>query len=100
MLIVKPKLIKWNQIVRRIMRNRKNIGILFLMIATFLNPFGYAELFALVMNFTGDYWTTTYIFYVLAFLSFLVSFYLLRINPFKLVRDKIKAFLSKKDLNI
>ena len=100
MLIVKPKLIKWNQKVQEIMRNRKNIGILFLMIATFLNPFGYAELFALVMNFTGDYWTTTYIFYVLAFLSFLVSFYLLRINPLKLAKEKIKSIFSKKDLKL
>lgn len=93
--IVERKLIKWNQTVQGIMRNRKNIGILFLMIATFLNPFGYAELFALVMNFTGDYWTTTYIFYVLAFLSFLVSFYLLRINPIALIREKIKVLFKK-----
>jgi hypothetical protein len=77
---------------------RKNIGILFLMIATFLNPFGYAELFALVMKLSGDYWTTTYIFYVLASLSFLVSFYLLKINPIKHVNDKLKK-IFKKDLN-
>jgi arginine exporter protein ArgO len=77
------------------MRNRKNIGILCLMIATFLNPFGYAELFALVMKFTGDYWTTTYIFYALAVVFFSVAFYLLRINPIALIREKIKVLFKK-----
>jgi len=74
---------------------RKNIGILFLMIATFLNPLGFSELFALVMKLSGDYWITTYIFYVLALLSFLVSFYLLKINPIKVAKEKFKKILKK-----
>ena len=94
--IVERKLIKWNQTVQGIMRNRKNIGILCLMIATFLNPFGYAELFALVMKLSGDYWITTYIFYVLASLFFLLSFVLLKINPIELILGKIKKVFSKK----
>jgi hypothetical protein len=77
------------------MRNRKNIGILCLMIATFLNPFGYAELFALVMKYTGDYWTTTYIFYVLAAVFFLGAFYLLKLNPIILVREKLRRLFKK-----
>jgi hypothetical protein len=75
---------------------RRKIGILFLMIATFLNPFGYAELFALGMKLFGDYWTTTYVFYVLALLSFLVSFYLLKVNPIKIVKEKFRKILKKK----
>lgn len=81
------------------MRNRKNIGIVCLMIATFLNPFGYAELFALAMSYIGDYWTTTYIFYVLAVLFFLASFYLLRINPLTMIKEKFFN-LFKKDLKL
>lgn len=81
------------------MRNRKNIGIVCLMIATFLNPFGYAELFALAMNYIGDYWTTTYVFYVLAALFFLASFYLLKINPLIIIKDRVKSLL-KKDLKL
>lgn len=69
------------------------------MIATFLNPFGYAELFALAMSYIGDYWTTTYIFYVLAVLFFLASFYLLRINPLTMIKEKFFN-LFKKDLKL
>lgn len=75
---------------------RRNIGVACLMIATFLNPFGYAELFALVMKLSGDYWTTTYIFYVLAALFFLASFYFLRINPIKILIEKTKWLFKKK----
>ena len=75
---------------------RRKIGILFLMIATFLNPFGYAELFALGMKLFGDYWITTYVFYALAFLSFLVSFYLLKINPIEMAKEKFRKILKKK----
>jgi hypothetical protein len=69
------------------------------MIATFLNPFGYAELFALAMKYTGDYWITTYIFYVLAALFFLAAFYLLKLNPVKFLRERVGKLFSKKELN-
>jgi hypothetical protein len=75
---------------------RKNMGLICLMIATFLNPFGYAELFAMVMKLSGDYWTTTYIFYVLASLFFLLSFVFLKINPIKLIIGKVKMIFKKK----
>jgi len=70
------------------------------MIATFLNPFGYAELFALVMKSTGDYWTTTYIFYVLAVLFFLAAFFFLRLNPITIAKERLKSIFSKKDLKL
>jgi len=76
---------------------RKNIGIIFLMIATFLNPLGYDVVFAMVMKLTGDYWITTYIFYVLASLFFLFSFYLLKINPIARAKDRLRKILKKKD---
>lgn len=65
------------------------------MIATFLNPFGYAELFAWAMKYTGDYWTTTYIFYALAGLFFLGAFYLLKLNPIILIRERLKTLFKK-----
>lgn len=64
------------------------------MIATFLNPLGYDVAFAAVMRVTGDYWTTTYIFYVLAVLFFLLSFYLLKISPIKLIIEKTKKIFE------
>ena len=78
------------------MRNRKNIGTLFLAIGMFFNPFGYAELFAMVMKLTRDYWITAYIFYALAFLFFSLSFVFLNINPFKLILVKLKKVFAKK----
>jgi len=79
------------------MRNRKNIAILFLWIGTFLNPLGFAELAAGIMKITGwDYWTTMHLFYALAAVSYVVSFYLFKINPFKLILGKIKKVFSKK----
>jgi amino acid transporter len=74
---------------------RKKIGVWCLVIATFLNPFGFTELFAMVMKLSGDYWVTTYIFYTLAFLFFLLSFYFLRINPIKRGKEKVKEKMDK-----
>jgi len=88
---VKQKLIKWNQTQKGIMINRKNIGILLLWVGTFLNPFGFAELTSLVMKMTGwEYWTTMHLFYVLAALSYLGFFFLLKINPIKIIKEKLK----------
>jgi hypothetical protein len=82
------------------MRNRKNIGILLLWVGTFINPLGFAELAAGIMEVTGwGYWTTMHLFYVLAAASYLGFFYFLKINPFKIVKEKIKLIFNKKDLN-
>ena len=69
-----------------------------LTLGTFLNPLGYAEAVAGVMKLTGmDYWNTTYLFYVLAFLLLSASFYLLKLNPITLIRERLRRLL-KKDL--
>lgn len=96
--IVERKLIKWNQIVKRKMTNkRKNIAILFLWMGTFLNPLGFAELAAIIMKTTGwDYWTTMHLFYVLAVAFYVVSFYLFKLNPIRFARDKVKKIFKKK----
>lgn len=44
------------------------------MIATFLNPFGYDILVYKLTQLTNDYWNTMYVLYILAFLSFLLSY--------------------------
>jgi TRAP-type C4-dicarboxylate transport system permease small subunit len=44
------------------------------MIATFLNPFGYDILVYKLTQLTNDYWSTMYVLYILAFLSFLLSY--------------------------
>ena len=46
-----------------------------LMLATFFLPFGYDALFALIMKWTGSYWTTDIIFYFIS--AFFFGLYLL-----------------------
>lgn len=45
-----------------------------LMIATFLNPFGFDILVYKLTQLTNDYWSTMYVLYSLAFLSFSLSY--------------------------
>ncbi len=53
---------------------RRAIATVCLMIATFLNPFGYDILVYKLTQLTNDYWNTMYVLYGLAFLSFLLSY--------------------------
>jgi hypothetical protein len=45
-----------------------------LMVATFLNPFGFDILVYKLTQLTNDYWSTMYVLYSLAFLSFSLSY--------------------------
>ena len=75
---------------------RRKIGIICLTIGMFLNPLGYAEAIAGVMKLTQwDYWTTTYLFYVLAFLLLSVSFVLLKMNPIKRAKEIFRKMFKK-----
>jgi hypothetical protein len=51
-----------------------------LMIATFLNPFGFDILVYKMTELLNNYWTTMYILYGLAFLLFLLSYFLFKIG--------------------
>lgn len=50
------------------------MGTISLMIATFLNPFGFDILVYKMTELTNNYWTTMYVLYLLAFLSFCLSY--------------------------
>jgi len=60
---------------------RKNLGTMCLVIASFLNPFGYDLLVYKLTQLTKDYWTTMHILYVSAALFFILFFLLYKINP-------------------
>ena len=53
----------------RLYRHTTTRNIL-LMLAMFFNPFGFDALFALVMEWTGSYWTTDIVFYCVSGLFF------------------------------
>lgn len=51
-----------------------------LMIATFLNPFGFDILVYKLTQLTNDYWNTMYVLYGLAFLSLSLSYLFFKLN--------------------
>ena len=57
----------------KVIVNRKVLGTVCLMIATFLNPLGFDILVYKLTQLTNDYWSTMYVLYASAFLSFLLS---------------------------
>jgi hypothetical protein len=59
----------WNGIFR------KRMLTIMLMGATFFCPFGYDLLFRELMLWTGSYWTTDLIFYLISALLFICYFY-------------------------
>ena len=84
---------KWKPIVA-IMRNRKNIGILFLMMGMFFCPIGFDAATAVVMKWTRDYWTTMSIFYLLSASFFGAYFFVAKINVFKYVKNRFNSLKS------
>ena len=51
-----------------------------LMMATFLNPFGFDILVYKITQLTNDYWNTMYVLYGLAFLSLSLSYLFFKLN--------------------
>ena len=63
---------------------RKALGTVCLVIATFLNPFGFDILVYKLTQLTNDYWNTMFILYGLASVSFLLSYAFFRLKNLKL----------------
>jgi len=84
------------------MIRKRKIATLCLMIAMFLNPLGFDVMFAMILELTGSYWTTTGIFYLLSLSFFGLYFYLVDVNPLKEIKErflslKIKSNKKKKE---
>lgn len=60
--------------------NRKVLGTVCLMTATFLNPLGFDILVYKLTELTKDYWHTMFVLYGFAFLSFILSFVSFKLN--------------------
>ena len=56
---------------------------IYLMLALFINPFGYDALFAWTLHHTSSFWVANSIFYGIAMMFFGVYFYLTKQNPIK-----------------
>jgi hypothetical protein len=65
------------------------------MLGMFFNPFGYNEIFKVVMDITGSYWTTAHVFYLCAGLFFGLYIFLAKINPFKWLIVPVKKIITK-----
>jgi hypothetical protein len=68
---------KWTVIV---VEMRKKMATISLMIATFLNPFGFDILVYKLTQLTNDYWNTMYVLYGLALLVLSLSYYFFKTN--------------------
>lgn len=64
--------------------NRKVLGTVCLVLATFLNPFGFDILVYKLTTLTNDYWTTMHILYVFSALFFGLSFLSFKLNNINL----------------
>jgi uncharacterized protein HemY len=74
--------------------NRKKLGTASLVIASFLNPFGYDLLVYKLTQLTRSYWTTMHILYVSAALFFILFFVCYKINPIKEIEYRIKKIIK------
>ncbi len=79
---------------------KRVLGNTFVTIALFLNPLGYDVVVYSITLLTKNYWMTMAIMYALAFVFFGFFMYLYKINPIKLIREKIiglhEKFIKKK----
>jgi hypothetical protein len=71
---------------------RKNV---YLMLALFVNPFGYDALFAWTMKQTGSFIAADLIFYGIAFIFFGIYFYLVKLHPIKYTMQIADSFRLK-----
>lgn len=65
------------------------------MLSMFFLPFGYDALFMLIMKWTGSYWATDGIFYLISGCFFGFYFYFSGVNPFDHFREKLKNLRGK-----
>lgn len=66
------------RVIRDKKLQKKTVGTACLILATFFNPLGFDALFAIIMKWTGSYWTTDVIFYCLS--AFFFGLYFLFFN--------------------
>ena len=67
-----------------------------LLLGSFFLPFGYDALFALIMKWTGSYWTTDLIFYFISAVFFGLYFYFSGINPITEIKDIVRNIYENK----
>jgi hypothetical protein len=79
---------------------RKKLGTASLVIASFLNPFGYDLLVFKLTQLTNSYWHTMYILYFFTALFFTLFFILYRINPAVYLFNKVKSIITSIKLKI
>jgi hypothetical protein len=74
---------------------KKKVAIVFLMLGMFFNPFGYDAIFKMILDFTGSYWNTVGIFYLIAGSFFGLYFYFSEINLFVVITNFIFSIINK-----
>jgi hypothetical protein len=76
--------------MRVVSDKNQNLALVALMLATFFNPLGFDILLKSVMDWTGSYWITICIFYLLSVSFFGLYFWLSGKNPIKYFIKKFR----------
>lgn len=77
-------------------KQKNKYAAISLLLASFFLPFGYDALFALIMKWTGSYWTADLIFYFISVVFFGLYFYFSGINPLYELRDIFLSIYNNK----
>ncbi len=77
-------------------KQKNKYAAISLLLGSFFLPFGYDALFALIMRWTGSYWTTDLIFYFISVVFFGLYFYFSGINPLYELRDIFLSIYNNK----
>jgi hypothetical protein len=65
------------------------------MLSMFFLPLGYDALFMLIMKWTGSYWTTDAIFYLISACFLGLHFYCSGVNPFDHFKEKFNSLKKR-----
>ena len=68
--------------------NREKTATLFLFLGTFFNPLGYDAILKWLMDTTGSYWFSIFVFYLVSVSFFILYFVLSKTNPLKIFKRK------------
>jgi hypothetical protein len=70
--------------------NKEKTATFFLFLGTFLNPLGYDALLKWLIDTTGSYWYSIFIFYLLSASCFTLYFCFAKVNPLKIFKIKLR----------
>jgi len=79
-----------------IVTKREKLATVSLMLGTFFNPLGYDALLKWLLDTTGNYWLSIFVFYLISVSFFTLYFLLSKTNPLKIFKKHKKPVNASK----